>query len=189
MSHLKHYQEKCLSMLVHALQLCTDDTLEGRNTSDVKRVHIFSKYRLIISSVLMTTLPRHFTGMCFSKCYLRTAVIFGLNMLTSCACYFLFCIWTHKSGWLHVQKLLHVNAQRFYCNFTSIAWNVKIWPNQFAEHVVSYLRLVVCRLSLSLSLPPSSILFFALLSSALPPSLATSMDMIVQDIDVVIFVL
>lgn len=89
MSHLKQHQEKCLSTLVHALQLCTDDTLERKNT-DVRRVYLFSKYRLIVSSVLMTTLPRHFPGMCFNKCYLCTAIIFGLNMLTSWACYFFF---------------------------------------------------------------------------------------------------
>lgn len=162
MSHLKQHQEKCLSTLVHALQLCTDDSLERKNT-DVRRVYLFSKYRLIVSSVLMTTLPRHFPGMCFNKCYLCTAIIFGLNMHTSWACYFFFWTWTHKSGWLHVHKLVHLNAWRFYCNFSYIAWNSKIWPNQFAEHVVSYLRLMVCWFSLS----PSFLFFSSLLCSPL----------------------
>lgn len=59
-SLVKQYLEKCLSMLVHALQLYKDSKQEGRNTSDVKGVHLFSKYQLIVSSILMTTLPRHF---------------------------------------------------------------------------------------------------------------------------------
>ncbi|KAL4574242.1 hypothetical protein LXL04_021069 [Taraxacum kok-saghyz] len=49
----KQYQEKCLSMLVNSLQICQD------YPSDVENV-LFSKYRLIVSSVLMTTLTRHF---------------------------------------------------------------------------------------------------------------------------------
>ncbi|KAL8241741.1 hypothetical protein R6Q59_012043 [Mikania micrantha] len=57
----KQYQEKCLLMLVNSLQLC-----QGHNTSmerhpiDIEN-NFFSKYRLIFSSVLMTTVPRQFT--------------------------------------------------------------------------------------------------------------------------------
>nr|KAJ0190875.1 hypothetical protein LSAT_V11C800409180 [Lactuca sativa] len=49
----KQYQEKCLLMLVNSLQICQD------YPSDVENV-LFSKYQLIVSSVLMTTLPRQF---------------------------------------------------------------------------------------------------------------------------------
>lgn len=49
----KQYQEKCLLMLVNTLQICQDCP------SDVENI-FFSKYRLIVSSVLMTTLPRQF---------------------------------------------------------------------------------------------------------------------------------
>ncbi|KAK2969035.1 hypothetical protein RJ640_007900 [Escallonia rubra] len=56
----KQYQEKCLSILVHALQSYKDSTLEGRLTSDVGRAYPVPKYQLIVSSVLMTSLPRHF---------------------------------------------------------------------------------------------------------------------------------
>ncbi|KAK6921994.1 Anaphase-promoting complex subunit 2, C-terminal [Dillenia turbinata] len=56
----KHYQEKCLLMLAHALQSHQESVLEGRPDSNVERVYLFSKYQLMVSSVLMTTLPRHF---------------------------------------------------------------------------------------------------------------------------------
>nr|GEU46948.1 anaphase-promoting complex subunit 2 [Tanacetum cinerariifolium] len=60
-SREKQYQEKCLSMLVNSLQLCQDNniSMEG-NLLDVEKV-LFSKYRSIVSSVLMTTLPHQFT--------------------------------------------------------------------------------------------------------------------------------
>ncbi|RVW84122.1 Anaphase-promoting complex subunit 2 [Vitis vinifera] len=61
----KQYQEKCLLMLVHALQSYKDSISEERHNSDAERIHLFSKYQLIVSSVLMTTLPRHFPGSCF----------------------------------------------------------------------------------------------------------------------------
>lgn len=61
----KQHQEKCLLMLVNALQLCQNNntSMEGQFL-DIEKV-FFSKYRLIVSSILMTTLPRQFTGMCF----------------------------------------------------------------------------------------------------------------------------
>lgn len=52
----KQYQEKCLLLLVRAL------LLEGKTDSDVEREYLFSKYRLMVSSVLMASLPRHFPG-------------------------------------------------------------------------------------------------------------------------------
>lgn len=53
----KQYQERCLTILVTALDSCKYTTSEG---SDIDRVYLFSKYQLIVSSTLMTTLPRHF---------------------------------------------------------------------------------------------------------------------------------
>ncbi|KAI3733660.1 hypothetical protein L6452_13109 [Arctium lappa] len=55
----KQYQEKYLLMLVKSLQLCQDSTSMEGHPSDVEKF-FFSKYHLIISSVLMTTLPRQF---------------------------------------------------------------------------------------------------------------------------------
>lgn len=58
----KQYQEKCLLMLAHALQSYKESISEGRHISDAERVQLFSKYQLLVSSVLMATLPHHFPG-------------------------------------------------------------------------------------------------------------------------------
>ena len=50
----KLYQENCLLALVHAFPSYRDQTSE--------RAHLFSTYQLLVSSVLMATLPRHFSG-------------------------------------------------------------------------------------------------------------------------------
>lgn len=47
-------------MLANALQSCKDSTTEGTDKSDAERVYLSSKYQLIVSSALMTTLPRLF---------------------------------------------------------------------------------------------------------------------------------
>lgn len=54
----KQYQEKCLLILVHALQSYN----QGSHDSDDYRAELFAKYQLSVSSVLMATLPRHFPG-------------------------------------------------------------------------------------------------------------------------------
>lgn len=54
----KQYQEKCLLMLVHALQSYKDSVSGG--THYAVAAHLSSKYQLLVSSVLMDTLPRHF---------------------------------------------------------------------------------------------------------------------------------
>lgn len=59
-SREKQYQEKCLSMLANSLQLCQDNNTSTEGNLDVEKF-LFSKYRLIVSSVLMTTLPHQFT--------------------------------------------------------------------------------------------------------------------------------
>ncbi|KHG27842.1 Anaphase-promoting complex subunit 2 -like protein [Gossypium arboreum] len=56
----KENQEKCLLMLVHALQSYTDNLTDGKPDFDVGKVYLFSKYQLIVSSILMANLPRHF---------------------------------------------------------------------------------------------------------------------------------
>ncbi|GMP93967.1 hypothetical protein CsSME_00043591 [Camellia sinensis var. sinensis] len=56
----KQYQEKCILMLIRALQSNKDIALDKRQSPDAERLHLLSKYQLIVSSVLMATLPRHF---------------------------------------------------------------------------------------------------------------------------------
>ncbi|KAK2636170.1 hypothetical protein Ddye_030962 [Dipteronia dyeriana] len=56
----KKYQEKCLYMLVHALQSCTENLLDREYNSDSERKYLFAKYQFMVSSVLMASLPPHF---------------------------------------------------------------------------------------------------------------------------------
>ncbi|RDX79028.1 Anaphase-promoting complex subunit 2, partial [Mucuna pruriens] len=56
----KQYQEKCLLMLVHALQSYKDQISEDKHGFEGERNYLTSKYQWIVSSVLMATLPRHF---------------------------------------------------------------------------------------------------------------------------------
>ncbi|XXG65538.1 hypothetical protein AAC387_Pa05g3213 [Persea americana] len=55
----KQFQEKCLSILVHALQSYEESLMESKK-SEVETDNLFSRYQLMVSSVLLTTLPRHF---------------------------------------------------------------------------------------------------------------------------------
>ncbi|XP_010467021.1 PREDICTED: anaphase-promoting complex subunit 2 [Camelina sativa] len=56
----KQYHEKCLSILVHALQSFKQQSSEDRQNSDTERVHLFLRFQSMLSSTLMTTLPQHF---------------------------------------------------------------------------------------------------------------------------------
>lgn len=56
----KENQEKCLLMLVHALQSYMENLSDGKNNFDGEKVCLFSKHQLIVSSTLMANLPRHF---------------------------------------------------------------------------------------------------------------------------------
>ncbi|XVF43151.1 hypothetical protein PTKIN_Ptkin02bG0017400 [Pterospermum kingtungense] len=56
----KEKQEKCLLMLVHALQSYMENLSDGKHNFDGEKVYLFSKYQLIVSSILMANLPRHF---------------------------------------------------------------------------------------------------------------------------------
>lgn len=59
----KQFQEKCLLLLARALQSYEEDKLQGQVKPDSTRVYLFSKYQLIVSSVLLASLPHHFPGM------------------------------------------------------------------------------------------------------------------------------
>ena len=61
----KHYQEKCLSVLIDALQSYKDSMSDKRQNSDTERLYLISKYQSMVSSVLMASLPPHFPGTCF----------------------------------------------------------------------------------------------------------------------------
>ncbi|XP_073050122.1 anaphase-promoting complex subunit 2 [Primulina eburnea] len=55
----KQYQEKCLLLLIRSLE--TDRESKSMDqTPDAKRNHLLSKYQLSVSSILMSSLPRHF---------------------------------------------------------------------------------------------------------------------------------
>ncbi|EFH59913.1 anaphase-promoting complex/cyclosome 2 [Arabidopsis lyrata subsp. lyrata] len=56
----KQYHEKCLSIVVHALQSYKEQSSVDRQTSDTERVHLFSRFQSMLSSTLMTTLPQYF---------------------------------------------------------------------------------------------------------------------------------
>ncbi|KAK1290056.1 Anaphase-promoting complex subunit 2 [Acorus calamus] len=54
----KLFQEKCLSMLVHALQ--SREESKGNQKSESEGDILLSRYQLMVSSVLLATLPWHF---------------------------------------------------------------------------------------------------------------------------------
>ncbi|KAK4771956.1 hypothetical protein SAY86_013731 [Trapa natans] len=54
------YQKKCLLVLVDALQTYKDQVLPAKCGAVTKKEFLLSKYQLMISSVLMASLPRHF---------------------------------------------------------------------------------------------------------------------------------
>lgn len=54
-------------MLADALQTQEECMSEGSHTYDAERISLFSRYQLLVSSVLMASLPRHFPGMYVSS--------------------------------------------------------------------------------------------------------------------------
>ncbi|CAL9113857.1 unnamed protein product [Musa textilis] len=56
----KHYQEKCLLMLVHALQSYEESITDEKMKIQDYRSSLTSKYQLMVSSILLTTVPVHF---------------------------------------------------------------------------------------------------------------------------------
>lgn len=52
-------------MLIHALQSYEGSNSDRRDNTDIHHVPLFLKYQLLVSSVLMASLPRHFPGMFF----------------------------------------------------------------------------------------------------------------------------
>lgn len=61
-SSQKQFQEKCLLLLARALQSYEEDKLQGQANPDSTRVYLLPKYQLIVSSVLLASLPHHFPG-------------------------------------------------------------------------------------------------------------------------------
>ncbi|KMT07021.1 hypothetical protein BVRB_6g153520 [Beta vulgaris subsp. vulgaris] len=57
---VKQRQERSLLMLIHSLQSHRDSILANKDNSDTARVYLLSKYQLMVSSVLMASLPRQF---------------------------------------------------------------------------------------------------------------------------------
>lgn len=58
----KKCHEKCLSIVVHALQSFKEQSSDAKQNLDAENVHLFSRFRSMLSSTLMTTLPQHFPG-------------------------------------------------------------------------------------------------------------------------------
>lgn len=56
----KSFEEKCLNILVGALQSFKESKLDGRYSGEVEKKILFSKYQLIVSTALLSSLPRHF---------------------------------------------------------------------------------------------------------------------------------
>ncbi|XP_068654157.1 anaphase-promoting complex subunit 2 [Aristolochia californica] len=57
----KKYLEKCVMMLAHALHSYENGAMKGIQKSEVGRT-LLARYQLMVSSVLLTTLPSHFPG-------------------------------------------------------------------------------------------------------------------------------
>lgn len=61
-SQLKQCQERSLLMIVHCLLSHQNTVSKNSDNSNPERVYLFSKYQLMVSSVLMASLPRQFPG-------------------------------------------------------------------------------------------------------------------------------
>ncbi|KAJ8433259.1 hypothetical protein Cgig2_023211 [Carnegiea gigantea] len=59
-SLVKQSQEKSLLMLVHGLQSYSDSMPDNKHNLDAERGYLLSTYQLMVSSVLMASLPRRF---------------------------------------------------------------------------------------------------------------------------------
>lgn len=57
---VKYYQEKCLVILIHALQFNGDSIEKGKIKSGKHESNLLSRFHAMVSSVLLTTLPSHF---------------------------------------------------------------------------------------------------------------------------------
>jgi anaphase-promoting complex subunit 2 len=58
----KSYQEKCVLVLVHALQSYEEKTRNGKLKAAECSSSLMPRYQLMVSSVLLTTLPLSFPG-------------------------------------------------------------------------------------------------------------------------------
>ncbi|PIA32550.1 hypothetical protein AQUCO_04400028v1 [Aquilegia coerulea] len=57
----KQYQEKCLLVLVHALQTYRESMPANKHNSDVEMTSLMCRYRSMVCSVITTILPRQFS--------------------------------------------------------------------------------------------------------------------------------
>ncbi|OMO93261.1 hypothetical protein CCACVL1_06561 [Corchorus capsularis] len=57
---VKEDQEKWLLIFVHALQSYMENVPDGKYNFEAEKDYLLSKYQLIVSSILMASLPRHF---------------------------------------------------------------------------------------------------------------------------------
>jgi anaphase-promoting complex subunit 2 len=58
----KCYQEKCVLVLVHALQSYEDSTPKTKSRAEYCSSSLMPRYQLMVSSLLLTTLPSSFPG-------------------------------------------------------------------------------------------------------------------------------
>ncbi|KAF5185598.1 Anaphase-promoting complex subunit [Thalictrum thalictroides] len=57
----KQYQDKCLLLLVNALQSYRESMPKDKHNSDAEMASLMCRYRSMVCSVIMTILPRHFS--------------------------------------------------------------------------------------------------------------------------------
>lgn len=99
----KSYQEKCVFVLVHALQ-SYEDRMSKRKLKAVDcSSSLMPRYQLMVSSVLLTTLPSSFPGQC----------------------HFLLCIMGSEDLYLMLYWLLGTIADHVHCFFESCSANMK----------------------------------------------------------------
>jgi len=99
----KSYQEKCVFVLVHALQ-SYEDRMSKRKLKAVDcSSSLMPRYQLMVSSVLLTTLPSSFPGQC----------------------HFLLCIMGSEDLYLMLYWLLITIVDHVHCFFESCSANMK----------------------------------------------------------------
>jgi len=93
----RSYLEKCLLILVHALQSYDESITKGNIEFQHLQSKLISRYQLTVSSVLLTTLPQHFSGAWFWSIFLFT--FDHIQTSLSINCVFCFTLFPH-SLWL-----------------------------------------------------------------------------------------
>ena len=99
----KSYQEKCVFVLVHALQSYEDRAAKRKLKAVDCSSSLMPRYQLMVSSVLLTTLPLSFPGQC----------------------HFLLCIMGSEDLYLMLYWLLITIVDHVHCFFESCSANMK----------------------------------------------------------------